>query len=332
MHLPDLHYACVHCGYSCQDLEVEISDVEFARVARLAGPASVEKKNERLWLNKGCQGCTLLSDDGEGRCTLHREHGMQAKPRACREFPFRAIETPSGPFVGASFACRAIATRQGPKLSNDSFETRSLQLPPTPLAEGTPFDWERYLRWESRVGELLATKGEIGLWTAALELGCEIQGRPMGPPSAVIEDGLWLLFRGLLALAEGAMDEPTLMAFLQAHQNRGTYHSRLTDSQVNVASVLSRWEEPWSLWSRALPFFEHLLFRKYLLEGPDVYSRICSLPVLAQLLQFLALSRTDAKPGEEEFLWALRILEERLTFHSRGLERYLGKFGALFLS
>lgn len=332
MNLPDLHYECVHCGYSCQDLEVEISEEDFARLVRLVGESTVVVKRERRWLTKGCQGCTLLAkENGQGRCTLHRDHGMQAKPQACREFPFRAVLTPDGPYVGASFACRAIATRQGPALSRESFEARALALPETLLAPGVSLEWERYLRWEDRVGSLLRDRAEIGLWSAALEIGSELLGVRVALPSDAMEAGLQSLFRGLLALAEGTMDEESLLAFLAAHQQRGQYFSRLLERELDISFVLSRWEEPWSLWPRAVPFFEHLLFRKFLLEGPDVYSRICCLPVLAQVLQFLTLSRAQGDPGEEDFLWALRMLEERLTFHSRGLERYLGRFGQLFL-
>jgi hypothetical protein len=97
-----------------------------------------------------------------------------------------------------------------------------------------------------------------------------------------------------------------------------------------VAEVLERWEEPWSLWPEVQPFFEHLLFRKYLLEGPDVHARLCSLPILLQILQFLVSARSPEGGGGEDVRWALRLLEERLTFHARGLERYLGRCGEAF--
>ena len=332
MHLPDLHYECVHCGYSCQDLDVEITVEEAARLNDLVGDVAFEEKKERLWLRKGCDGCSLLSSEFEqGRCTLHRQHGLMSKPRACREFPFRTIVTPGGAYLGASFACRAIATRAGPAVTAETAETRALAFPEWEMSPGVPFDWPRYLSWETRVRSALLQRGEIGLWGISLELGSELLDCPVGPPTVAMEEGLWSLFRGLLALAEGSMEEETLLAFLNAHQSKGRYFSHLTEAEVNVGAVLARWENPWSMWPRVVPFFEHLLFRKYLLEGPDVYSRICSLPVMAQLLQFLVWSRAGQTADEEDLLWALRILEERLTFHSRGLERYLGKFGALFL-
>ena len=332
MHLPNLKYECVHCGYSCQDLDVEITAEEYARVSTLAGAESVEEKKGRLWLQKGCDGCSLLSSELEqGRCRLHHQHGIMSKPRACREFPFRAVVTPDGPFLGASFACRAIATGAGPAVTEDTAEARLLSFPEVEMAPNLPFDWEQYRTWENRVQQALEERGEVGLWGAALELGAELLGGAAAPPTATMEEGLWSLFRGLLALAEGFTEESTLLTFLEAHQQKGRYHSRLTGGVVDVGAILASWEEPWSMWPRAVPFFEHLLFRKYLIEGPDVYSRICSLPVLTQILQFLTRSRAKEIPDEEDFLWALRILEERLTFHSRGLERYLGRFGTLFL-
>jgi Fe-S-cluster containining protein len=332
VNFPDLRYHCVHCGYSCQDLEVELTGPEFQTLRETVDPAAVVERVDRYWLRKKeCGACHfLLSEDGQGRCDLHRRHGMEAKPQPCREFPFRALATPGGVFVGASFACRAIATRQGPPLSKENVDVRTLEMPAWPLAPGLGFDWERYLRWETRVGDLFRQRGPTGLWSAALEISVEVLGGTPRQPTPALEGELKAVFRGLLALAEGPMDSDGLLAFLQAHMVESTYSSKILDGPVNVADVLSRWQEPWSLWPEVVPFFEHLLFRKYLLEGPDVHSRICSLPIMAQILQFLVLARTtEAGPGD--VTWALRILEERLTFHARGLERYLGRCGSAFL-
>lgn len=296
-------------------------------------PLSVREQDQRAWLRKRSCGSCFFLDEGEagGRCELHRRRGPQAKPTACLEFPFRAVETPGGVFVGASFACQAIAQRQGPPLTE--VRVRTLTLPETPLAPGAPMDWERYLRWEARIGELLRQTGGTGLWTAALELSLEVLDLPPRSPSPAIEGDLQAAFRGLLALAEGPMDQPTLLAFLRAHTEQTVYPSRILGCPVDVAEVLGRYEEPWSLWPQVQPFFEHLLFRKYLLEGPDVHARICSLPILAQILQFLMLAkRPGAPPSPNDVGWALRVLEERLTFHARGLERYLGRCGGAFLN
>jgi Fe-S-cluster containining protein len=332
VNFPDLRYQCVHCGYSCQDLEVELTRTEYETLLETVDPQAAVQKGDRYWLRKQqCGSCHFLLSEGEGRCSLHRSHGMAAKPQPCLEFPFRALATPGGVFVGASFACRAIATRQGPPLSAESVVVRTLELPACPLARGLDFDWPRYLDWEARVDRLLREQGPTGLWSAALETSVEVLGGNARQPSPAMEGELKAVFRGLLALAEGPMDSDELLAFLQAHLEESTYASRIVGGPVDVGNVLGRWEEPWSLWPEVVPFFEHLLFRKYLLEGPDVHSRICSLPIMAQILEFLVLAKTPEQAGPDDVTWALRILEERLTFHARGLERYLDRCGRAFL-
>lgn len=333
MNLPDLNYECVHCGYSCQRLQVELSAPEYRELFDAVDPAAVRQSEDgRYWLRKQdeCGSCYFLVKAEGGRCGLHRDRGAEAKPIACLEFPFRALSTPGGVFVGASYACQAIAQSAGPKLT--SVDARVLEAPTYPLAPGVEMDWDVYLRWEARTLQLLREQGPNGLWSAGLEVTLELLGTSPHPPDPAMEEGLQSVFRGLLALAEGPMEQEQLLAFLQAHQNGGSYHSSLLQGPVNVGEVLARWQEPWSLWGEVQPFFEHLLFRKYLLEGPDVFSRICSLPILLQILEFLVLARNPEGGGGEDVRWALRLLEERLTFHARGLERYLGRCGEAFLA
>lgn len=343
LHLPDLHYACSHCGYSCQGLDVELSlpeaqgllAIDEASVRRSEVPAALDEPlgsaTPRFWLQKrSCNSCHFLDEQEGGRCELHRRLGAAAKPTACREFPFRAVQTPGGVFVGASFACQAIATSYGPMLS-EAPDVRVLELSPYPLAPGLGFQWDQYLDWETSLLESLRANGSGALWKVPLELSLRLVGGAPRQPAPSMESELQAVFRGLLALAEGYKNSEELLAFLQAHAENGRYRSRLLQGEVDVAEVLRRWQEPWPLWPEALPFFEHLLFRKYLLEGPDVHSRLCSLPILAQILQFLVLARTPEEQSAGDLQWALRLLEERLTFHARGLERYLGRCGQAFL-
>jgi Fe-S-cluster containining protein len=331
VNIPDLRYDCLHCGYSCQGLEVELSSIEYEALRSL-DPQAVTENRDRHWLRKReCGACHFLSaEESGGRCQLHSSYGPQSKPAACREFPFRALATPGGVFLGASFACRAILERHGPPV--DVVEAQVRELPPYPLAPGLDMNWPHYQSWERRVARRLEEQGGLGLWTAALELTLEVLQAPAREPKPSLDDDLQASFRGLLALAEGPSDESELLAILQALAQRGAYTSRLLGGPVDVGAVLDSWQEPWSLWPEVEPFFQHLLFRKYLLEGPDVHSRVCSLPIMAQLLEFLVLARAGNRPASLAHAhWAIRTLEERLTFHARGLELYLGRCGQAFL-
>lgn len=336
VNLPDLNYECVHCGLSCATFEVELDPLDAENVEKLGGPEAVTRSRDRLWLKKeSCGTCHFFIDGQDGGCRIHKTQGLRAKPKPCQEFPFRAINTPGGVFVGASFACTAILGRHGPPIQESSVASTPLTFKEYPLAPGIAFDWETYLGWESRVLELFRTQGQVGLWSAGLEFSILALGGGLYQPTESMEDALQSVFRGLLALAEGPWDSESddLFRFLQAQTERGTYQSRLLEGEpVEVDKLLARWEEPWTMWSEVAPFFEHLIFRKYLLEGPSVHARICSLPILAQLLQYLALSHHPDGSQTTDVHWALRQLETKLTFHARGLENYLERCSSAFLN
>lgn len=332
MNLPDLDYECVHCGYACEQFDVELTGPEFDNIRALAGATAVAERENRLWMRREpCGSCNLLLARRENRCGLQDAHGFQAKPRPCKEFPFRLRSTPGGVFVGASFACTAILEGRGPRVSAESLSCEPPVAMPMPeLAPGMPFDWQRYLLWEESTLQYLRELGGVGLWRSALERSAELLGEgPVSNPG--LEGELEKLFRGLLALAEGPLEADPLVELLTAVAGHDRFESRLVGATVDVADVMARWQEPWEHWQVARPFFEHMLFRKYLLEGPDVHSRLCSLPLLAQLLQFLTLARSP-QPSASDARWAIRQMESKLTYHARGLDGFLGRCGVAFLT
>lgn len=311
--------------------DVEVASQEVERVRRLAGDV-VETRDTRWFLRRAaCGDCVLRQSDSEGgRCGLHAEHGLEAKPQRCQDFPFRALRTAAGTFLGASFACQAIVEGHGPMVGAATANPTARDLPAVPLAPGHPFHLATYLEWESLVLRRMGERGRDGLAGAAGELAARV-GSVASADS--VSRALRTLEHSLLTLAEGPWSEPggeeRLDAMLVALQEGGKYASSVVEGRVDVADVRRRWEVPWSQWPLALPFFEHLLFRKYLLEGPDVLSRVASLPILADLLQFWALARAEA-PSRAHVHWAIRQLEQRLTFHARGGEAFFGHFAAAY--
>lgn len=333
MNLPELRYACVRCGWGCRTFDVEITAAEARRILALAGGGRVEQRNERHWLRRdGCGHCTFLLPNQS--CGLHAEHGFLSKPQRCRDYPFRARSGPGGVFVGVTFTCTAVLEEHGPLISEGAVEVPVREMPAVPLAAGVPFELETYLRWEGSLLQAVREPGEEGLEATVLRLGGEVG--PLGSSQAW-SHARGVLFRSSLALMEGPwtdeQGEARLDGLLTAVAEGGVYSSRILEGEVDVAALSARWQTPWSLWRVPLRerFFEHLLFRKYLLEGPDVISRVASLPTLVELLQFLCLARAAAteqsQPGEAELRWALRQLEQRLTFHARGTEHFMSHFG-----
>ncbi len=55
--------------------------------------------------------CVFLSD--AGRCRIHERHGYEAKPLACRLFPFVLVPTGDHWSVGVRFACPSAAANKG---------------------------------------------------------------------------------------------------------------------------------------------------------------------------------------------------------------------------
>lgn len=333
MNFPDLRYECLHCGYSCQTFEVKANALESRRVKRLGGEDSVQGAGSRFFLaRRACGSCVFHDGSEMGGCELHREHGARSKPRSCRDFPFRAYTTEVGTFVGASFACTAILQGHGPPTTAETVNIDPRPLPPVPLAGELAFSSATYHRWEAHVLERMRAGGEAGLEQAVVEITEEL-GSPA--PLERRHAALDILQRCLLGLAEGTWSqERELDLMLEAHVEGGAYPSRILGRTIDVALVRARWETPWGAWPQVLPFFEHLLFRKYLLEGPDVHARLCSLPTLANILQFLALAHSGYKLGEvseDDVRWALRTMEHRLTFHTQGWEGFLTHFAGAYL-
>jgi hypothetical protein len=68
--------------------------------------------------------CAALGDDQ--LCRVHAAHGGEAKPRACRIFPFTFVATPTEVRVGLSFACPAVIDGEGAPLDEQRGEIEAL--------------------------------------------------------------------------------------------------------------------------------------------------------------------------------------------------------------
>ena len=53
---------------------------------------------------------------------MHATHGSDAKPLACRLFPFTFVATPTEVRVSLSFACPAVIDGEGPPLAEQRDE------------------------------------------------------------------------------------------------------------------------------------------------------------------------------------------------------------------
>ncbi len=182
-----LHYECLKCGRGCEDFdEIRVDAAAVARletlpVAELMSGGAVSPYRPNPWrpgefiLQKVAGpsptgACCFLAETK--LCRLHAAHGIEAKPAACRSFPFAFVETPSGTFVALSFACTAVLRRHGAPVSGqeeglrrtltDSPARRRLDENELALCEGVPLSWEQYERIEADCAELLAATPTAG--------------------------------------------------------------------------------------------------------------------------------------------------------------------------
>jgi lysine-N-methylase len=126
----DVVFTCSECGDCCRSLDVAVGPAErralegldwTGRVERLvSGPATVPVRDQS---GIGCRlprhddgACTYLGDDG--RCLIHRHFGAEAKPLACRLYPFSFHQFGQGYAVDCSFSCRALSRGEGKPLKN----------------------------------------------------------------------------------------------------------------------------------------------------------------------------------------------------------------------
>jgi Fe-S-cluster containining protein len=153
--------------------------------------------------------CTFLSEDN--RCSLHLEHGAEAKPGMCRLFPYSFTPTPNGTYVYVSFASTGVLANTGRLLSEQKEQLASqLQLfhqlfpqvnddwSSLQSIDGTPLTWERYLQLDSQFLELLHPDSQTSLTDALLECSRLVQAEipsgvecerlpPLGTPDTVID-------------------------------------------------------------------------------------------------------------------------------------------------
>jgi lysine-N-methylase len=111
-------------------------------------------------------GCVFLSEDN--RCRIHERFGAEAKPLACRLFPFVLVPAGSHWRVGLRFACPSAADSKGRPLSVHENELVQLAravervegveaqtVPPPPLQHGQQVSWPDVLRFVQALLTLL---------------------------------------------------------------------------------------------------------------------------------------------------------------------------------
>ena len=224
----DVRFTCRRCGDCCRAFAIPLMPGEKEKLERFDWeavsprlrerdlfvriPGDVAAVEPRFVLGRLDGRCVFLEDDNG--CLIHQQLGYEAKPLACRLFPFVLALEPFGTVVSASFACSSVARQEGAPLRSRESEISSL--------------------------------GHDPLWQAAEEAGVELGGRVRVPERIVLaaDVGLdWYSYQALERAMVAMLLEPshTLAVRLLAIY-------RLVDGAVAEYGRGSKTTSPFATW------------------------------------------------------------------------------------
>lgn len=188
--IPGQSWSCHSCGDCCRSLVGFITSEEKARIEadgwrKVLGVAPFVRAGGGWALNKREDGsCVFLTEDN--LCAIHKEHGEEAKPLACRVFPFSLRRVPGGWQASFRFDCPSAAESMGEPIESRTeflyalaaeMPTDTPEPSPPDLVKGYELDWDQYdlieqhlLRWIDR-DDLSIRHRVVGLARLADALG-----------------------------------------------------------------------------------------------------------------------------------------------------------------
>ncbi len=181
-HLPVVqNWDCHSCGNCCRELHVSVSEEERRRIEAQGweelGELRLFVRHGPWWrrrsrLNHRPDGRCVFLGPGN-RCRIHERFGADAKPLACRLYPF--VLTPAGSHwrVGLRFSCPSAADNKGRPLEQHANEvtqyTRLFErsqgfegadVPPPPLQRGQQVEWPDVVRFVQALLAILEDGGD----------------------------------------------------------------------------------------------------------------------------------------------------------------------------
>jgi lysine-N-methylase len=187
LHLPVLqNWDCHATGTCCQEYTIHLTPEEHQRIVGqgwdpakdLGGHTPFRRRGwlrQRYSLNhRPDGGCVFFSP--EGRCRIHERHGYDAKPLACRLYPFVLVPVADHWRVSLHFACPSAAASKGRPLQEhgtllDDLAARLAEREhlhpeapgsrfPPPLVAGQRLPWPDLLALVDHLLYLLRDRGD----------------------------------------------------------------------------------------------------------------------------------------------------------------------------
>ena len=170
------NWDCHGCAHCCRDYRVPVTEEERQRILAQGwdkdpdlGDLPVIMVSGPWWRRRyrlserGNGNCVFL--DENQRCRIHARFGAEAKPLACRMFPFVLVPTDTHWRVGLRFACPSVAgNKGGPFRQHEAEVTRYAGL----LEKEQRFDVAQLSKPELQTGQILEWS-DLARITKALE-------------------------------------------------------------------------------------------------------------------------------------------------------------------
>ncbi|MSR18482.1 MAG: YkgJ family cysteine cluster protein [Phycisphaerales bacterium] len=115
--LPTQRYSCHSCGNCCRHFSVQLRSEDVTRLAEqgwereLGAPVTIMIKGVPHLRRQADGACVFLQQDG--LCRIHARHGFDAKPMACKFFPFSLSPANHTTVAGLNFACQSVLENKG---------------------------------------------------------------------------------------------------------------------------------------------------------------------------------------------------------------------------
>lgn len=180
LQLPTIqNWSCHNCGGCCRQHEIEITEAERARIVSQswtgeagfpANQSLFQKRgfswNPRYFLAHRPDGACVFLDEN-GLCRIHARHGEQAKPLACRIYPYAFHPSGGKITVSLRFSCPSVVGNRGRSLEDQKRELKELEadvvpegadrISPPVISRHEKLDWGDTLRIVRALDDELAS-------------------------------------------------------------------------------------------------------------------------------------------------------------------------------
>lgn len=338
--LPGQRFSCEGCGRCCRaPWNIAVDGPSRARISgsglearvrrEIGGPPLVEDREGRVVLARRSGACVFL--DPAGRCRIHADLGVEAKPRACRQFPFLLQATPEGVYAGLSFLCPTVQAGRGAPLETAEAELRGFldEEGGGSLPEATP-GWEERRALEAEMRHALAGQPPSEVLRRALERTLGVP-RPASPGLEALEAFGAARFVGWLEYPADPGSGEALARALREGRGRARVPRFGWDGPAEELACRLAGQLPGTDLEASLRrYLDALLFRKILVGERPLARTLALLHLALAVLRWYACTgaalRGAPAPGPGDVDRALGICELELVTHARGQDPLLGDF------